>query len=124
VRFRSTRFPTTEEVELRAGPLTGCRIADLSGAMGAYCTKLLANLSADVIEVEPRSTPAIRPSLTARSAGNAAAPVRSTTVPSRQKIICHDSSDTVGRLDLFVTFNQHPGSGTPRWSSLLTGAPP
>ena len=33
--------------------MSGRRIADLSGAIGAYCTKLLADLGADVIKVEP-----------------------------------------------------------------------
>ena len=34
-------------------PLSGCRALDLAGPMGVYCGKLMADMGADVIKVEP-----------------------------------------------------------------------
>ena len=49
-----------------SGPLTGYRVLDLGGPLSLHCTKLLADMGADVIKVEPpkgdmgRATPPIR----------------------------------------------------------------
>ena len=41
-------------------PLSGYRVLDLSGAMGVYCGKLMADMGADVIKVEPPGGDAMR----------------------------------------------------------------
>jgi crotonobetainyl-CoA:carnitine CoA-transferase CaiB-like acyl-CoA transferase len=43
-----------------SGPLDGLRVLDLAGPMGMYCGKLLADLGADVVRVEPLDGDAVR----------------------------------------------------------------
>ncbi len=42
------------------GALSGLKVLDLAGPIGVYCTKLLADLGADVIRVEPPRGDAMR----------------------------------------------------------------
>jgi crotonobetainyl-CoA:carnitine CoA-transferase CaiB-like acyl-CoA transferase len=36
-------------------PLAGCRVLDIGGPLALHCTKLLADMGADVIKIEPPS---------------------------------------------------------------------
>ena len=46
-------IPETQPNAQPALPLSGYRVLDLSGPMGVYCGKLMADMGADVIKVEP-----------------------------------------------------------------------
>jgi len=50
----------TDSTGQSASALDDVRVLDLTGEMGAYCTKLLADLGADVVRVEPPSGDPIR----------------------------------------------------------------
>ena len=47
--------PLPEVIEGRGGPLTGYRVIDLSGPVGYHALKLMADMGADVVKVEPPS---------------------------------------------------------------------
>ena len=51
--------PQTEPQEGQQ-PLTGYRVLDLSGPLGVYCGKLMADVGADVVKVEPPGGDAMR----------------------------------------------------------------
>jgi crotonobetainyl-CoA:carnitine CoA-transferase CaiB-like acyl-CoA transferase len=38
---------------VQAGPVAGIRVLDLGGEFSLYCSKLLADLGADVLRIEP-----------------------------------------------------------------------
>jgi crotonobetainyl-CoA:carnitine CoA-transferase CaiB-like acyl-CoA transferase len=40
---------------IRTGPLSGYRVLDIAGPLGLHCTKLLADMGADVLKIEPTS---------------------------------------------------------------------
>ena len=49
-------MPTESQNPVHAQVLEGVKIIDLTGPSGFYCTKLLADLGADVIRIETEST--------------------------------------------------------------------
>ena len=48
-----TQAPLQTPDSSQPQPLSGYRVLDLSGPMGVYCGKLLADMGADVLKVEP-----------------------------------------------------------------------
>jgi crotonobetainyl-CoA:carnitine CoA-transferase CaiB-like acyl-CoA transferase len=53
-------MPVEPEARHAAGALTGLRVLDLTGRMGGGCGRLLANLGAEVILIEPPNGDALR----------------------------------------------------------------
>ncbi len=51
--MRRVTIPETQPNAQPALPLSGYRVVDLAGPMGVYCGKLMADMGADVIKVEP-----------------------------------------------------------------------
>ena len=50
----------TQPGSRRPGPLTDLKVLDLAGPIGVYCTKLLADLGADVLRIEPPAGDSMR----------------------------------------------------------------
>ena len=51
------REPTCEPKE---GPLSDLKVLDLAGPIGVYCGKLMADLGADVVRIEPPTGDSMR----------------------------------------------------------------
>ena len=49
--------PTSEPKE---GPLSDLKVLDLAGPIGVYCGKLMADLGADVVRIEPPTGDSMR----------------------------------------------------------------
>ena len=77
-------------------PLTGVRVLDLSGAIGAYCTRLLGDLGADVVKVEPPAGDALRrrPPFKDGATGPEASLVFATYHANKRGITLDTTSDT------------------------------
>ena len=49
----SVTEPDTTEPDMGAGPLSNLRVLEIGDEQGQFCAKLLADLGADVIKIEP-----------------------------------------------------------------------
>src|SRR4030095_5071931 len=91
-----------------AGPLAHVRVVELTDLRGAFAGRLLADLGADVVKVEPRAGDPAR--LRPPFAGNRPAPDRS--LP----FLYRNANKRGTRLDL------HDADGWPRLLTLCAGA--